>query len=76
MIVNSNHAKHCQYLEYGEIHAVLIDDLDVNTIFHSKIGYAVPPKKDHVFSEYSRECWDAVGNDQFVFPDWQKLISG
>ncbi|MCL2209829.1 MAG: hypothetical protein FWC19_10245 [Treponema sp.] len=58
-----------------EFYAVLIDDLDVNTIFPSKIGLSVPPNKNHVFADYSRECWDAVGNDQFIFPDWKKLTS-
>ena len=72
MITNSDYRQYHGYRD-GE-HAVLIDDLDVNAIFQSKIGYAVPPKKDHVFAEYSRECWDAAGNDQFIFPDWPKLI--
>jgi len=58
-----------------EFYAVLIDDLDINTIFPSKIGRAVSPKAGNIFSDYSRECWDAVGNDQFVFPDWLKLVS-
>ena len=75
MIINTNYAQHCEYSEYGEIHAVPVDDLDVNTLFHSKIGYSVPPKKGHAFSEYSRECWDAAGNDQLIFPDWKKLMS-
>ena len=75
MITNTNHDQHCEYMEYGKISAVLIDDLDVNTIFFSRIGCAVPPNKNHVFANYSRECWDVVGNDQFVFPDWSKLVS-
>lgn len=75
MIVNTNYSQHCEYSNYGDIHALLIDDLDVNTIFPSKIGYSVPPDKNHVFADYSRECWDAVGNDQFIFLDLQKLKS-
>lgn len=73
MIIYPNYHKHNGYRE-GE-YALLIDDLDVNTIFHSKIGYPVPPNKNHVFADYSRECWDAAGNDQFVFVDWLKIIS-
>jgi uncharacterized protein YdbL (DUF1318 family) len=73
MIINPNYHKYYGYRE--QEYALLIDDLDVNTIFHSKIGYPVTVKEEHVFSEYSRECWDAVGNAQFVFLDWLKLIS-
>ena len=73
MIINPNYHKYCGYRE-GE-YALFIDDLDVNTIFQSKIGYNVPTKEGHVFSEYSRECWDAVGNDQLIFLDWFKIIS-
>jgi len=61
--------------EREEFYAVLIDDLDINTIFPSKIGLSVSPDKNHLFADYSRECWDAVGNDQFIFPDWIKLKS-
>ena len=75
MIVNTNQNQHCEYNDYGDIHAVLIDDLDVNIIFPSKIGLSVLADKKHVFAEYSRECWDAVGNDQLIFLDWQKLKS-
>jgi hypothetical protein len=56
------------------IYAVPIDELDINLIFYSRVGYAVSPKKGHAFSEYSRECWDVVGGDQVVFADWKKLI--
>ena len=57
-----------------DMYAVPIDDLDINTIFQSKIGCAVPPKDNHVFAKYSRECWDAVGGGQLIFIDWEKLI--
>jgi len=55
------------------MYAIPIDDLDINTIFGSKIGCAVPPKENNVFAKYSRECWDAVGGGQLVFLDWAKL---
>jgi hypothetical protein len=54
--------------------AVLVDDLDVNTIFQSRIAHSVPPKASGVFADCARECWDVVGGDQLVFVDWQKLI--
>ena len=71
MIINFN--KLCGGKE--ENYAVPVDDLDINTIFPSRIGCAVSPKTGNVFSGYSRECWDAVGNDQFIFPDWKKIAS-
>ena len=43
-------------------------------IIMSRIGYNVPPKAGHVFAEYARECWDVIGDDQFIFIDWQKFI--
>jgi len=55
-------------------YAVMIDDLDVNAIFRSRIAYSVPPKSGSVFAEFTRECWDVVGGDQLMFMDWQKLI--
>jgi len=73
MIVNTNQNHHCEYNDYGDTHGLLIDDLDVNIIFPSKIGLSVLPDKKHVFADYSRECWDAVGNDQLIFLDWSKL---
>jgi len=73
MIINPNYQKYHGYRD-GE-YALLIDDLDVNTIFQSRIGYDVPPKIGHVFAEYSRECWDTIGNEQLIFPDWQKIIN-
>ena len=54
--------------------AVMVDDLDVNTIFQSRIAYSVPPKTGGVFAEFARECWDVAGGDQLIFVDWQKLI--
>jgi len=75
MIVNTNQNHHCEYNDYGDTHALLIDDLDVNIIFPSKIGLSVSPDKKHIFADYSRECWDAVGNDQLIFLDWDKLKS-
>jgi chemotaxis signal transduction protein len=54
-------------------YAVLIDDLDENTIFMSRIGYAVPPQEGHVFADFTRECGDAVGGGQLMFFDWRKL---
>lgn len=74
IIVNPDYGKYHGYRD--GVCAVLIDDLDVNTIFRSKIGYAAPPKGNGVFSAYSRECWDTVGGDQLIFVDWQKIISG
>ncbi len=56
-------------------YAVLIDELDVNALFNSMAGCAVPVEKGHAFADYARECWDAVGGDQLIFMDWQKLIS-
>ena len=56
------------------LHAVPIDDLDVNAIFYSRLGLPVLPSKKHAFAEYARECWDVVGGDQVVFVDWRKLI--
>ena len=40
--------------EKEEFYAVLIDDLDINTIFPSKIGYAVPPKAGNVFADWQK----------------------
>jgi hypothetical protein len=57
-----------------EIYAVPIDDLDVNAIFYSRAGRAVPPNDNHAFAGYSRECWDVIGGDQVVFVDWEKLV--
>lgn len=57
-----------------DMFAVPIDDLDINTIFSSRIGHPVPPQAGHVFADYSRECWDAVGGGQLMFVDWGKLI--
>ena len=54
--------------------AVMVDDLDVNTIFQSRIAYSVPPKTSGVFTDFTRECWDVVGGDQLIFMDWEKLI--
>jgi hypothetical protein len=54
-------------------YAMPIDDLDDNVIFTSRIGCNVPPKADHPFAEYARECWDVIGGDQLVFLDWRKL---
>lgn len=72
IIINPDDEKHHDYMD--GTYAVLADDLDINTIFRSRIGYAVPPKKSGVFAEYSRECWDVIGNEQLLFIDWQKLI--
>ena len=59
----------------ADICAVPIDDLEVNAIFQSKIGYAAPPQADNALANYARECWDAVGGGQLVFADWEKLLS-
>ena len=59
---------------WGNVFAVPIDDLDISAIFTSRNGIAVQPQKDHKFAGFSRECWDAVGNDQFIFIDWKKFI--
>ena len=58
----------------NHIYAVPIDDMDVNSIFYSKLGRSVLPKKEHAFADYSRECWDAAGGDQLIFVDWKKII--
>ena len=55
-------------------YAVVIDELDISAIFFSRNGTSVPVKPDHVFADYTRECWDAVGGDQFVFVDWMKVL--
>jgi len=55
-------------------YAVMVDDLDVNAIFRSRIAYSVPPKTGGAFAEFARECWDVVGSDQLMFVDWQKLV--
>jgi len=55
-------------------YAVPIDDLELNALFYSKTGHAVPPNRGHAFADYARECWDAVGGDQLVFVDWAKFI--
>jgi DNA-binding CsgD family transcriptional regulator len=61
--------------ESGEgIYAVPIDDLDINAIFYSRIGNAVPPKKGHAFFDFARECWDVLGGNQVIFADWKRLI--
>ena len=75
IIINPDYEKKSRYRYMEGTYAVLADDLDINTIFHSRIAYAVPPKKNSVFAEYSRECWDVIGDDQLMFVDWQKLIS-
>ena len=63
-----------RYLGDAEgLFAVPIDDLDECAVFSSRIGYAVPPESEHIFSNYARECWDAVGGGQLFFVDWQKL---
>jgi len=54
--------------------AVPIDDLDINTIFTSRIGYDATPKEDHALAPHSRECWDAVSGGQLMFLDWRELI--
>ena len=58
---------------HSENYAVPIDDLDIAAIFISRSGTAVQPQKSHMFAEYARECWDAVGGDQLIFIDWQKF---
>jgi chemotaxis signal transduction protein len=55
--------------------AVMVDDLDVNALFRSRLAYSVPPKTGGVFAEFTRECWDVTGGDQLMFLDWQKLYS-
>jgi hypothetical protein len=64
-----------RYMGSNEKYAVPIDELDINTIFLSRIGCNAPPKAEHPFAEYARECWDVLGGDQLIFLDWQKLIS-
>ena len=54
-------------------YAVPIDDLDINAIFHSRIGNPVSLSKDNAFGAYVRECWDIAGDDQLLFIDWNKL---
>lgn len=64
-------------ISYGKedgLYAVPIDDIDVNAIFYSRSGKAIPLKNKHVFTGYSRECWDVVGGDQAVFVDWKRFI--
>ena len=61
-------------LNDNNTYAVAIDDLDISAPFQSKIGYNVPPAANHAFADYTRECWDAVGGDQFIFIDWEKFI--
>jgi chemotaxis signal transduction protein len=57
---------------HDNIYAVPVDG--VYGIFISKIGYNVPPKAGHAFADYTRECWDVIGDDQLLFIDWQKFI--
>lgn len=71
MIINADYDEYHGFFD-GSC-AVPIDDLDVNTLFQSRIGYAVPLKKNHALADYSRECWDVVGGDQLMFVDWKKL---
>ena len=59
---------------YSDVYAVPIDDLDIAAIFNSRNGTAVQPQQNHIFAEYARECWDAVGGDQLIFIDWKKFI--
>ena len=59
---------------WGNVFAVPIDDLDISAIFASRNGIAVQPQKDHKFAEFSRECWNSVGGNQFIFIDWKKFI--
>jgi len=76
MIINPDYEKYQHPIagQWDVPYAVPIDDLDVNTIFHSRIAYPVPPKTDGAFADFARECWDVSGGDQLVFVDWQKLI--
>ncbi len=67
MLVCSDRVNHA-----GSRYAIPIDDLDINAIFYSRTGLAVPAKEGHAFAEYARECWDVVGG-QLVFADWGKL---
>jgi chemotaxis signal transduction protein len=60
---------------HGDRYAVPIDELDIGAIFYSRNGTAVTPQQGHAFAEYSRECWDAVGDVQLMFVDWKKLIT-
>ena len=55
-------------------YAVLIDDLDINAIFRSRIGYNAQPPEEHKLRNHTRECWDVVGGEQIVFLDWHSLI--
>lgn len=71
MIINPDYEQYHGYRD-GDC-AVPVDDLDVNTIFSSRFGYAVPAKEKHVLAEYARECWDVVGGDQLMFIDWKKI---
>jgi len=59
---------------HGDNYAVPIDDLDIAAIFNSRNGTAVQPQQNHIFAEYARECWDAVGGDQLIFIDWKNFI--
>jgi len=56
----------------NEVYLVPVDG--VYGIVDLKIGYNVPPKAGHAFADYTRECWDAVGGDQFIFIDWDKFM--
>ena len=75
MIINPAHENEQNYLGViDSVYAVPIDDLDEYAVFSSHIGYSVPTKADNAFAEITRECWDMIGGDQFMFIDWQKLI--
>jgi len=76
MIINPDYEKYQHPVAglWDVPYAVPIDDLDVNTIFHSRIACSVPPKTGGVFAGLARECWDVSGGDQLIFLDWQKLL--
>jgi hypothetical protein len=75
MLINPNHENESDPLGVIDgVYAVPIDDLDEYVVFSSRIGYAVPPQANSVFSDFARECWDAVGGGQLIFVDWKKMI--
>jgi chemotaxis signal transduction protein len=59
----------------GSLYAVPVDGIATNCIFHSRIGMRAQPKATGFPPEYTRECWDAAEEKQFVFLDWVKIAS-
>ncbi len=61
---------------HEKMYAVAVDNLDIDAIFKSRIGYNVVPNCENKLAQYARECWDATEGCQMVLADWDKLYKG